>query len=92
MILGGDLTAISFSPSRRYGALQATRDHRLRFPAGEPRKPQLHAAEDDRARAVGFNDLPGRRQRPVDWLTANCTIVSVFFSSGGPKPSSASAA
>src|SRR5690242_7350086 len=29
---------------------------------------------------------------PVDWLSANCTIVSVFFSSGGPKPSSALAA
>jgi hypothetical protein len=29
---------------------------------------------------------------PVAWLTVNCTIVSVFFSSGGPKPSSALAA
>jgi hypothetical protein len=29
---------------------------------------------------------------PVAWLTVNCTIVSVFFSSGGPKASSALAA
>jgi hypothetical protein len=29
---------------------------------------------------------------PVAWLTVNCAIVSVFFSSGGPKPSSALAA
>jgi hypothetical protein len=29
---------------------------------------------------------------PVAWSTVNCTIVSVFFSSGGPKPSSAFAA
>src|SRR6185312_16379661 len=92
-ILGGDLTAVSFFQSCRHGALQATEYHWLRLTDRRP--PASRSYKLAKTIVHGLLVLmicPLGVSAPVDWLTANCTIVSVSFSSGGPKPSSALAA